>query len=216
MRRKGRIMRTRTTIVAVAAMVMLAAGPILADDLNPPLWRGEENSTFQTWEFATNDPNVTADTYSNPYGVPEVDVVVGYWLDVWNGHQGMWALTGLLEAEVPNTPPHPLKPKTIWVQLTWSSNPLFPAWVPDVKALADVYNPEVVGTVIDQKTLADGWMHSTWEIILPNNPPVEVLKITGPVVVDELVIDTIPEPATLSLLVLGGLALIRRRRPRRR
>lgn len=207
-------MRTFATTGLVAAIMVFGAGPILADDVNPPAWRGEDNSTWQTWEFATDDPSVVADAYDNPYGTPVAEVPVGYWLDTHSGRTGMWALTGLMEAELPNTPPHPLKPKTIWVQLTWIANPLFPGGAPEVKALADAYNPEILGTVIDEKPLADGWMHGTWEIILPNNPPVEVLRISGPVVVDELVIDTIPEPATLMLLGLGAAAaLVRRRSP---
>ena len=45
------------------------------------------------------------------------------------------------------------------------------------------------------------------------NPAFEIVRIDGAVMVDEIVIDTIciPEPASLALLGLGGLALMRRR-----
>ena len=41
-----------------------------------------------------------------------------------------------------------------------------------------------------------------------------LFTIGGDVFVDQLVVDTIciPEPATMSLLALGGLALLRRKR----
>jgi hypothetical protein len=66
----------------------------------------------------------------------------------------------------------------------------------------------------------DGWRTDVVDIVLPFNPMSETLEIwwaqanpLGPVYVDQVVIDTIcPEPATVSLLILGGIVVLRRRR----
>ena len=52
----------------------------------------------------------------------------------------------------------------------------------------------------------------TWEIY--PNPIDEMFTIGGNIDVDGIIVDTwcIPEPATLGLLLLGGLAMLRRRR----
>ena len=69
----------------------------------------------------------------------------------------------------------------------------------------------------------DGWQTSAYDIILPENPGWENIMLdwgynTGPQTwacwIDQIVIDTqcVPEPASLCLLSLGGLALLIRRR----
>ena len=193
-----------------AAVVLSGAGLVLADDLNPPLWRGDADSTCQLWGFATNDPNdVVADSYTNAYGVPAADIT-GTWMDSYLDRSGVWILSGLIDATIPNTPPHLEKPKTIWVQVTWT--PDVTGMSPVVKVLENAYDPEVIGTLVTQQDLSGDWKHSTYEIVEPNNPDWEIVRVSGCVAVDQLVIDTIPEPVTGVLLVLGGAALLARRR----
>jgi hypothetical protein len=104
------------------------------------------------------------------------------------------------------------QPKTIWVQVTWV--PEVEGQFPVVKVLPNLWNSEqVIGTLVHEMSLDGNWKHSTYELTEPNNPEWEVIRISGCVGVDELVIDTIPEPVTVVLLLgLGAGALFRRHR----
>jgi hypothetical protein len=194
----------------LATIVFLSvAGLALADDANPPSWRGDEFSTVQSWEFGT-DANVdaNADAYTNSNGMPMADIT-GTWASTWEGKTGVWLLSGLIDATIPNTPVHMGMPKTIWVQLTWA--PESEGAVPAVTVLANAYNPEVIGSLVETE-VEGSWNLSTYQLIEPNNPDWETIRISGCIGVEEMVIDTIPEPATAMLLGLGAVALIRRRR----
>ena len=63
----------------------------------------------------------------------------------------------------------------------------------------------------------DGWVTKAYDFILRPNPYWEDIGLqfdNHPVFVDQVVIDTwcVPEPATLGLLLIGGLAVLRRKR----
>jgi len=195
----------------LATIVFLSvAGLALADDANPPSWRGDEFSTVQSWEFGTDANNdAVADAYTNSNGVPMADIT-GTWESSWQSKTGVWVLSGLIDVTIPNTPVHMGMPKTIWVQVTWA--PEIEGQVPVVKVLANDYNPQVIGSLVGTQDLEGSWKLSTYELVEPNNPDWETIRISGCVGVEELVIDTIPEPATVALLGLGAAALIRRRR----
>jgi hypothetical protein len=77
-------------------------------------------------------------------------------------------------------------------------------------------NPDYTEMVIsDPVPVGEHW-YVTYDITLSPNPPEEVIVIQPAgctTYIDEIVVDTIciPEPATLLMLGLGGLALLRKR-----
>jgi len=203
-------------LLAVCAAIAAYAPVAVADDLNPPPWRGQEGTTYARWEFLTADPNPLPDEQVNPYGQADMSVWSGagqHWMEVWGGRAGVWPLSGAMEVWIPNQP-EMLPYKDIRVQISWApqapgSQPLITekdsaleAWLVDEMLLEPTLEPPPVG---------ENWIHSTFTIHIEPNPLSETVRIDGAVMVDEVVIDTIciPEPATLGLVMAGGLAALR-------
>ncbi|MCC7147447.1 MAG: PEP-CTERM sorting domain-containing protein [Phycisphaeraceae bacterium] len=197
--------------VIVALCGLLVPSIAQADDLFPPSWRGQDGTTWAEWTFSTSDPTPDPDQGYNPYGVTDLVVYPGVgqvWWATLEGRDGVWPLSGEIWATIPNRP-QPLPWKDIWIQLTWK--PQAPGTSPIVLTTA----PDTVYGTLEQTTDLDGpWVHSVFSIRLEPNPNIETILITGGIDVDQLVIDTrcVPEPASIGMLVLGGLGLLRRRR----
>ena len=214
-------MNTRTTLYAclVIAAVMSATVPALADDYNPPPWRGQPRTTFAQWEFDTSSTTPAPDLWTNPFGQPATLVTPGPgmgWLEGYNGRNGVWQLSGAILVDLQNYR-EPLERKDIYIQMTWT--PQGGGGVPHPQFEIDS-TPRwwSIGMVEESTTpVGGGWNNSTYHIEIYPNPSSERIRITGAINVDELVIDTrcIPEPATLSLLALGVLVATRRVRTRR-
>ena len=209
----------RKMIVLAIGVGLAASAAVLADDLNPPPWRGQDGTTYAQWEFMTENPGPLPDMGDNPYGDTTMTVYTGVgqeWWDVWGGRDGVWPLSGLIEIEIPNRP-EPLPYKEIWVQVTWAAQT--PGGMPYLSETISGEAMTVAGDIELEPTLelppADGlWHHTTYTVRLYPNPDFEIIRLGGSIMVDELVIDTIciPEPMTLSLVGLGALALLKRSR----
>jgi hypothetical protein len=220
---------------SILMAVMLLAGAVaMADDLNPPPWRGEWSTTSQVWEFMTwyaGDPGGEGLRPDGPAlnGMPPLPSTMVWvtplqgaeWVDYEpnTGREGIWPLSGWIEVIVDNHEP-PNEYKWVWVQLTWAdqdpavpSDPLslltnFGASGPD-----GPYAHDPVTVLEDLICPTTGWHNTTYEWFIRPNPVDETFLIEGNILVDELVIDTwcIPEPATLGLLLIGGLLVLRKR-----
>ena len=221
--------------IAVAVALMLCSHIALADDLLPPSWPrlGQQNlSTSAEWEFLAGasgpgaEPDgddvdlIVGDGGGGPYveageGMtwePEVGAGHG---DPWaDGRAGSWVAGpagGTLEFYVPNwIDVEPLK--LIHVQIAFDS----PGGTghPMVSGVwgFDPTVGNVNGTQDQGVSTGPNFRYEDWRIV--PNPDWEwvILDVPPYAVIDQVVIDTIsiPEPGTLSLLSLCGLALLRR------
>lgn len=201
-----------SSILCLSLFVQIAQ----ADDLNPPPWRGQPRTTFQEWTFATPNPMPLPDLVNNPYGQPGAQVWPGtgqqYW-PIWGGRGGVWPLSGAMEFYIPNAVGGEYK--DIWIQLTWAkqafmSSPII-STIPGgtIQLLSQID----IGPTGEPAPAGANWWHSTYNIRIYPNPEFETIRIDGTIMVDQIVIDTIcvPEPATMTLLALGGLVFLRRK-----
>ena len=64
---------------ATLATLLLAAGSAtaLADDLFPPPWRGQPDTTFAHWTFDNQAAPYFPDAWNNPYGLVTTPTVIG-------------------------------------------------------------------------------------------------------------------------------------------
>ncbi|MFP4053893.1 MAG: hypothetical protein ACLFV7_08530 [Phycisphaerae bacterium] len=226
-----------TLKVILAAVVLCAAGTgAWADDLRPPLMpdagfdRGMPGTTVQEWSFSVEstvdegdwhvyEPDLT----NNPGArvLHKEGIMQPKWVDTdpdeFGTAQGILPLNGTIIIELPNFPPSPSK--EIWLQLTWFDNGANDG--PGV-AITGAEGPaqdytwsvlEDIGTIDLQQTPAGMWKHTTYQGFIFPNPIWESIQITGAICVDQVVVDTYcPEPASMSVLVLGALgALVRKR-----
>jgi hypothetical protein len=177
-------------------------------------------TTTQIWYFGTEDPMPLPDFVDNAYGTPQLKVDPGP--GGWQG--GAWSLSGEIDVIIPNY--RVLNPyKEITIRLTWApggvdpfmpDQPLIGVVGLDVPADAVPVDEPVmeIVSITNDPLAGTPWVLSTYEIIIRPNPPREWIAIKGDILVDVLDIRTtcVPEPATMGLLSLGGLALLRVRR----
>ena len=213
----------RLVALTLALVVVI---PAAADDLNPPEWRGQSETVFAEWDFPTSgDINPDSDSYFGPGYLDTYVWDEESWTyhNTYEGRQGVWEINGNGGWDVANYEPT-LGGKYIQVQITYYGN------LEGMYAYAEDFIPEYIEETVDftvdsTQDLENGWTYALLTGQFTTfNPDMEAYypyasgqePPTGGLYVDQIVIETLhystPEPATMMLLGLGGLMVIRRRR----
>lgn len=210
------MMRLRGMFVLCAIVVISAssfAGFV-------PDWRGDLGSTYQEWQFNTGENPTAPDIDENSYGFPEAKIGAGdpsgmEWLSSDRGHDGVWKTDGYIELYIPNAPNNaPDSYKIIFIQMIFDAGANSDAWV---RYSADGLPLSPGIAPIESVDLGDGYRYGLWKIEITPNPTEETiytLPFYCDLFADSIIVDTIciPEPATMAILGLGSLLVIRRKR----
>ncbi len=174
-------------------------------------------TTYQEWHFDTGANPAFPEVDLNDYGTATIDISVtgdvygtaGHYPDNWLGRSGVWhGDITTLTITVPNNP-IPNEYKEVWVEVGFRGS-LMEWGIIDPPAGA-----AFLGSTIED--VGAGWqkLNIGWEI--RPNPDSETIFLEfwdSGADVDYVIVDTIcvPEPMTICLLGLGGLALLRKRK----
>ncbi|MGD8452596.1 MAG: PEP-CTERM sorting domain-containing protein [Phycisphaerae bacterium] len=212
----------------VCACLLTFALPATADDLYPPPWRDQPNTTWEAWWFG-NDPDanpIPADNLLNPYGQPSIDdayFASHEWFDTWEGRQGVYNFFWRFYIDLPNVP-EPNEFKEIYVQWTYyvdATDPYYYGGPPNL-VVDEPGSPYVNEVSLEMQLPLEStdngtWWYERWHIFIWPNPEFESLYVDAlndydELFFDQIIVDTrcIPEPASLLLLGVAGVLLRRR------
>jgi hypothetical protein len=218
-------MKKLLTTYAIAGFIFSAAAPALADDVLPPPWIGENRTVYAAWGDWTDFPGPMLPDYwgSVPEGPGDpLSLDVAEDPVLLSEYEGRYNVIQLNQDDelffgLPNFEDGLYK--EVWIQVTYYLTtqelyPLFDIYTQEPATMADVIFEDIV-------EWNDGWVTEAWSFQIRPNPIAEEISLdfslgqgqgqAYPVYVDQVVIDTmcIPEPATICLLGLGALSLIR-------
>jgi len=206
-------------VVLFASFVLAVTVSVSAEDLLPPGWRGDANSTLQIWEFSDDTNPAPADVDQNSYGDPEATIYGNFelplrdtrWLAEDMGHHGVWKIGTSMGLSIPNDP-ELRELKQIRLQVTYDGG-CSPDLSPEIDVVASDNAVITEFQLVQQTALDNVYTHAVYDLELRPNPSDEVVWILpryDNVYVDEVVIDTIcvPEPSTLLLLVVGAAGIL--------
>lgn len=213
----------KRVFVLVTGLAILA-GPALADDVFPPVWRGETNTVFAEWDtwegFNTTPTPFYPDMWtSNPEGLTSPDAQAygtAAYLPSYESRSDVVQINGLNQIDflMPNFIGEDLT--ELWIQLTY--------WVADttdITFLLDtdpytgaIFGPQFEGTFEHEY----GWVTEAYSFTILPSVASELITLdfagaaSMPVYLDQIVIESVavPEPAALALFAVA-LVLLRRR-----
>jgi hypothetical protein len=205
--------RKKLLLLLAGISAWLVMAPLAgADDINPPDYRTDPHSAVVFWQEQTpgqgdlvmNGFNAYPGQYARTAfggGVPALDIVHESESDRYHFY-------------MPNFV-DPLPQKLMRIQVTYSNPEPFVAGMQIFDPIIGVIAQPVANVSgTPNNPAADGYFYEDWEIA--PNPDYEIVDIYVPTgsLLHQVVIDTVslPEPATMTLLAVGALAMIRRRR----
>jgi hypothetical protein len=200
-------------VLIVAAIAAVTINTAFADDLNPPPYRGGPLSVYAHWNQI---PGTTILDLTSWNSVDDTDPAT-YLYPNFTPNIQVIPTNGVYDFQIPNWVDD-LPIKYLRLQLTWQNNLLPPLNI--FSQGLDGVNP-LVGQIVYTSPLqidaAALKAYQYYDLIYKPNPDFERIHIDmlpdsvlTQVVVDS--ISTVPEPATLLLLALGGLGLLSKRK----
>jgi hypothetical protein len=199
------------SLIALILAASLTTPATLADDLNPPSYRGNPLSVFSEWQLLPGTV-ILNQTQWNTVGLAP-------WIlsPVPVSTQVLPSTGGIYDFQLPNWKDN-MQIKYMRVQLSWQNGPATPV---NVMSQAIFANNTILGNIVFASTPAvnasgTGW-YQYFDLTFQPNPEWERVQVQLPAgsLMTQTVIDTVstvPEPATIAVLSLGGLALRRGRR----
>jgi len=198
-------------LLVVAATMALTVNFTLADDLTPPAYRGDPLSVFAHWQNIDGTANLTLTDFTfqddtDPSTTLHPLVPIDYIIPSPN-HEYKFHLPNFIDK---------MPIKYMRLQLTWTGNPLPPTGLilSGVEGVSGVPGNVVFTSPVNP--LATGAFYQYYDIEFMPNPDMERWSVFLPdnaflvqAVTDT--VSTVPEPATITTLMLGSLLFLRKR-----
>ncbi len=220
--------KTLSISIVVFVLIFLSSAA-LADDLFGPDWAEEPGSQFWEWDTWEGFPGPMSPDGGHSIPLPGVPDVAPPWASTGENdatlYPQMLDRDWVVQVEIDDDLIFHLdnydianEQKLVRVQITYWSQAGTPGSPSGFNVWTDQGGPVFFPAVEAESYYhTDGWVTKAYDFTLEPNPEWEDIGLkfnNYPEYVDQVVIDTwcVPEPATLGLMLVGSLALLRRRK----